>query len=248
LLTFALDTATPSPGLALLAETESGPPDPLAELWLAPAPGAGRRVLEAAHGLLGAAGVDLSAIGRIVVGTGPGGFTGLRIGIATALGLGQALRVPVLGASSLEALALGVAEAAAPAAAPPLVVPAIDARRGEVFAAVYRALGAGRLEELEAPAALTPEALAARVDALGEEVWLGGDGVPRLRAALGPDAPRALPDGSPGHRVRAAHLAARVAAAGPRPAVPEYARLPDAEVNRRAARAGRPEPTPVRAR
>jgi tRNA threonylcarbamoyladenosine biosynthesis protein TsaB len=93
LTTFALDTSTPSPGLALLQGDEV-----LAELWLGAAPGAGRRVLEAAHHLLAATGRTPRAIERIVVGIGPGGFTGLRIGIATALGLGQALRVPVEGA------------------------------------------------------------------------------------------------------------------------------------------------------
>ena len=106
--TFALDTSTASPSLALVRDEE-----PVAELRLAPEPGAGRRVLEAVHGLLSSVGASVDDIDDIVVGVGPGGFTGLRIGLATALGLGQALGVPVTGASSLEALALGVAELAA---------------------------------------------------------------------------------------------------------------------------------------
>ena len=80
---FALDTSTASPSLALVRGH-----DPMAELWLAPEPGSGRRVLEAGHGMLVAAGLRVAAIESIVVGVGPGGFTGLRIGLATALGLG----------------------------------------------------------------------------------------------------------------------------------------------------------------
>ena len=74
--TFALDTASPSPSLALVRDD-----GPVAELWLAPDPGSGRRVLEAAHGLLTAAGLTVRSLDGIVVGVGPGGFTGLRIGI-----------------------------------------------------------------------------------------------------------------------------------------------------------------------
>jgi tRNA threonylcarbamoyladenosine biosynthesis protein TsaB len=223
---FALDTATPSPGLALLQGD-----DVLAELWLGPEPGSGRRVLEAVHHLLAAAGRTPRAIERIVVGIGPGGFTGLRIGIATALGLGQALRVPVEGASSLEALALGMCEVA-PAGA--LLAPVLDARRGEVFGACYRPLGEGALEELIPPTAIAPAALAAALAELEDPVWVAGDGVARYGASFAEAGLPAPPADSRGHRISAVHLARRVAVAGPRPVVPDYARLPDAEVNRRA--------------
>ena len=117
---FALDTSTASPSLALVRGH-----DPIAELWLGPEPGSGRRVLEAGHGMLVAAGLRVTAIESIVVGVGPGGFTGLRIGLATALGLGQALRVPVTGASSLEGLALAILDSAPDAE---IVAPVLDAR------------------------------------------------------------------------------------------------------------------------
>lgn len=229
MLTFALDTATSSPSLALLRDD-----DPAAELWLSARPETGRRVLEAAHHLLGAAGAEVRDIERIVVGVGPGGFTGLRIGIATALGLGQALDAPVVGASSLEALALAVADRAGPGA---VVCPALDARRGELFAALYRAGPAGGLEELMAPAALVPEDLAALVAerTAGEAVHVAGDGLGAHPVGLG-RAPFAPEEGVGGPR--AVDLARRVAAGAGRPARPVYARLPDAEVNRlRRARA-----------
>jgi tRNA threonylcarbamoyladenosine biosynthesis protein TsaB len=225
--TFALDTATASPSLALVRGDE-----PTAELWLAPEPGSGRRVLEAAHGMLAAAGASVEAIDDVVVGVGPGGFTGLRIGIATALGLGQALAVPVTGASSLEALALGIAEAAPDGA---VVVPVLDARRRELFAAAYRPEPGGGLRELLTPAARAPDELAHALAELGEEVWLGGEGIAVAGAALEGPGLRRLPAGAAANRVRAALLARRVAAGAGLPARPVYARLPDAEVNRRAA-------------
>ena len=85
-------------------------------------------------------------VARICVGTGPGGFTGLRLGVSTARALAQGRDLPVVGVSSLEALARGVElvepERARPARPPRglhgPVLAVIDARRGEVFAAVYR--------------------------------------------------------------------------------------------------------------
>ena len=225
--TFALDTATASPSLALVRDDR-----PIAELWLGAEPGSGRRVLEAAHGLLSAAGTSVREIDAIVVGVGPGGFTGLRIGIATALGLGQALGVPVTGASSLEALALGIAEVA-PAGA--VVAPVLDARRRELFAAAYRSRPGGDLEELIEPSALPAAELAALLSALGEEAWLGGEGVEAGGGELEAPGLRRVPAGAVAHRLRAAALARRVAAGAGLPARPVYARLPDAEVNRLAA-------------
>lgn len=224
--TFALDTSTASPSLALVRGDRT-----VAELWLAPEPGSGRRVLEAAHGLLRAAGADAGQIEEIVVGVGPGGFTGLRIGLATALGLGQALGVPVTGASSLEALALGLAEGAPEGA---VIAPVLDARRRELFAAAYR-VAPGTLEELIAPVAIAPAALADALRALGGPVVAGGEGLAAAGEALRGDPFLAPPAGSARHRVAAAALVARVRAGGGRPARPVYARLPDAEVNRRAA-------------
>ena len=226
MLTFALDTSTASPSLALVRDES-----PIAELWLAPEPGSGRRVLEAAHGLLVAAGLEASDVEAIVVGVGPGGFTGLRIGLATALGLGQALAVPVTGASSLEALALGIARECPDGA---VVAPVQDARRRELFAAAYRAEG-GDLSELIAPVAIAAADLAARLDDLGQPVWVGGEGVAAAAGAFDRGSVRTLAGGSPGHRLSATGLVRRIAAGAGVAARPVYARLPDAEVNRLSA-------------
>ena len=152
LITLAFDTATPAPALALLRGAE-----PLLERTLPADRGAGRRVAEEIHRALVDAGLVVRDVSRIVVGIGPGGFTGLRIGIATALALGQALDVPVVGVSTLEALALGMAGDVPDGG---LLVPVIDAKRQEVFTAAYRAAGDGGLEVVAEPRAATVSGMA----------------------------------------------------------------------------------------
>lgn len=227
MLTFALDTSTQSPSLAITRDDRV-----VGELWLGPDPDAGRRVLEAGHHLLAAAGVALEQIDRIVVGIGPGGFTGLRVGIAIAQGLGQALECEVIGALSLEALAAGIAETVGAGA---IVVPALDARRAELFAAAYRVSAGGGLEELIAPVAVPAErladALAASVRA-GVQVVCAGSGSLVGGAELESAGIVIAPKRSGAHRLRAAALVDRVDAGAAHAPAPVYARLPDAEINR----------------
>ena len=152
---------------------------------------------------------DWDAVERIAVGLGPGGFTGLRHGIATARALAQARALPLVGVSSLEALAAGEP-----------VYAVIDARRGEVFA-----YAEGKLE----PQAIKPADLAARLVPGDRAV---GDGAVRFREEferVGADVP---PGDSPVHRVSALQVC-RLGAAGD-PAgrdalVPDYRRDPDAQ-------------------
>jgi tRNA threonylcarbamoyladenosine biosynthesis protein TsaB len=233
LLTFALDTSTQSPSLALVRHAEI-----VGDLWLGPDPAAGRRVLEAAHHLLAATGIGLRDVDRIVVGVGPGGFTGLRIGLATAHALGQALGRPVVGAVSLEALAVGIAERAD---AGDVVVPAHDARRRELFAAAYRVTANGGLIEVIAPVAISGDALADRLGSwarAGTRVLAAGTGAHLARDALTAAGVEIAPKGSWAHRLRAAALVSRVDAGAGRAPEPLYARLPDAEVNLRRASTG----------
>jgi tRNA threonylcarbamoyladenosine biosynthesis protein TsaB len=126
---------------------------------------------------------DLADVEGYAVGLGPGSFTGLRIGLATWKGLAYAQRRPLAGASSLAAMALG-AVAAAPAGA--LVVPLLDAKKGEVYAGFYRAAGRG-VEAALPDAALAPGALAARLADLaarGERALAFGGGLDAYATAL----------------------------------------------------------------
>jgi len=131
-----------------------------------------------------AAGVTIAELDAVAVGLGPGSFTGLRIGMATAKGLAYAANKPLHGVSSLAALAVDVAEAGADSSA--LIVPVLDARRGEVFAGVYRR-DDGHLSAVASECVLAPEALAGHVREAapeGTEIVVGGDAVELYAEAL----------------------------------------------------------------
>lgn len=211
-----LDTATPATSVALLgtdgrareARHDPAPGEP---------PGHSGQLLALIEEVVG----DWAVVERIAVGLGPGGFTGLRIGIATARALAQARGLPVTGVSSLDALA---ASAAASMGGRP-VLALIDARRGEVFAAGYDAGGARDVE----PCALPPE----RLSGLAGGRLAVGDGAVRFRPSLEGAGAVVPADADPLHRVSAAHVCrlARAVPPGDRDALlPHYVREPDATV------------------
>jgi len=127
-------------------------------------------------------GVALSALDAIGVDVGPGLFTGLRVGVASATALAFALERPLVGVGSLAVLA----HAAASSGVAPgtLVVPVVDARRGEVFVARLRVTADGLSWE-QPEGRRSPEALAAELGGLGEPMVLAGNGARRYRAILG---------------------------------------------------------------
>jgi tRNA threonylcarbamoyladenosine biosynthesis protein TsaB len=179
-------------------------------------PGHVSQVLALAEEALAAAGTELAAMEGIGVGVGPGSFTGLRIGIATARGLAHATGLPLAPVSTLGALAVAAGDG--------LVLAVLDARRGEAFVALWEG---GR--QVSAPRAIAPENLAAA--AAGATLAVG-DGAVRFRGQLEPAGVTVPQDGSPLHRVGAAGLArlARLAPVVARDALlPEYVRSPDAK-------------------
>jgi tRNA threonylcarbamoyladenosine biosynthesis protein TsaB len=177
-------------------------------------------------------------IDRIAVGIGPGTFTGLRIGVATARALSRARGMPLVGVSTLESLALNALSSDAAAAGrdrrgPDAVLAVLDARRGEVFAAAWELDRARR--PLLAPRALAPEELAETVTSFGLRTLAIGDGAVEFRAALERSGVLIPADGSTLNRVTAVNhvrLARTLAASGPAEIRPQYLRLPDAELAR----------------
>jgi tRNA threonylcarbamoyladenosine biosynthesis protein TsaB len=170
--------------------------------------------------VMGEAELEWDEIGAIAVGVGPGTFTGLRIGVATARGLAHARGIELRPVSSLAALAAGIdAE---------LRLPLIDAKRGELFAALYRG------DELVwPPFAATPEDVVQRVRDRTFTPLSAGDGSLRFRETL--EAGGIGIAAAPAHVVRALHvcrLAEGVAPTAADAVLPDYLREPDAKPQR----------------
>lgn len=118
--------------------------------------------------------IELADVGLVAVDVGPGLFTGLRVGIATAKAIAYGLRVPMIGVSSLDLLAYPVRYTQR------LIVAAIDARRGEIFHAFYRQVPGG-VQRVSEPTVGTAEDLASELMAMSGDVLLVGDGARRYR-------------------------------------------------------------------
>jgi len=174
--------------------------------------------------------IELAEIGLVAVDVGPGLFTGLRVGIATAKAVAFALRVPMIGVSSLDLLAFPVRFS------PRLIVAAIDARRSELYYAFYRQVPGG-VQRISEHAVGSPEDLASELLAIGEEVLLVGDGAHRYREAFDGLAKVEIVD--PGNSypsaaslVQLAHARALREDFSQIDAIePVYLRRPDAEIN-----------------
>lgn len=223
-------------------------------------PGHATRLLPFAARLLAEAGLSFRDLDRIAVGVGPGTFTGLRIGVASARGLAQSLGVELVGVSSLLALA-AAAIWGEPPGTPPWpagtseadgvdgVLAVIDARRGEAFVAAYAppdgsvaSCAEALPRELVPPRTLPPadlgeilqDAAAAVVVDGPSGRWVAvGNGAVLYRGELEALAARVPPDDSPSHKISAEAIC-RIAVSGAAEAIdtvlPDYRRRPDAEV------------------
>jgi tRNA threonylcarbamoyladenosine biosynthesis protein TsaB len=174
--------------------------------------------------------VELADIGVVAVDVGPGLFTGLRVGLATAKSVAHALRVPMVGISSLDL-------AAFPARySDRLVVSMIDARRQEVFYATYRRVPGG-IQRVSDPRVDQPSDVIDELVALGEECLLVGDGADRYADVFaGLPGVEVGQEGfrhpSAGSLVELAHARAlREEFVTPAEIEPLYLRAPDARIN-----------------
>jgi tRNA threonylcarbamoyladenosine biosynthesis protein TsaB len=257
-LVLALESATEMAGAALADERGV----------LAAAAVAGRRhgesLAPAVEFVCARAGVSLGELGGLCVDVGPGLFTGLRVGVATAKGLAFGLGLPVAEVGSLELLAASAA-AWEPlfAGGPPQLVPVVDARRGLVFSARFEAgagdgpgtPGAGRggpaLRRVGDDKLSAPEQLAEELSAVvraGRRVVAFGDGARRYRqllAAAGVALAGHL--GAPDTGMLAVLGVERVAAGAVRPAAEvtaRYLRPADVRINWERRMTRRPSPPP----
>jgi len=121
--------------------------------------------------------VDLKDVSVVAVDIGPGLFTGLRVGIATAKAMAQALRVPMIGLSSLDLLAFPVRQSSR------LIVAAVDARRGELYSALYRQVPGG-VQRVGDYRVCSPNDLSSDLLARGEAALLVGDGAIRYASTF----------------------------------------------------------------
>ena len=249
MIVLGLETATNVCGVALVDDDRV-----LAEFSTSGRLTHSQRLMPLVEQALTEAGIDRGRLDGIAVSAGPGSFTGLRIGLATAKGLGFALDRPVLAVPTLDALAFNVW------AWRGLICPLLDARKDQVYAALYRGsppAGAGgdgtgaaghMLRRLGGYWAMDIGSLLDRLSAFNEPVLFLGDALPRygtgIAERLGPKAHFAPGSGRFPRAASVADLGLRRLAAGRRPgaaeARPIYVRQSEAEVKARArARARR---------
>jgi tRNA threonylcarbamoyladenosine biosynthesis protein TsaB len=214
-----LDTSTSAASACVLrADGEAFEVTPPPERLQAP-PAHASELMLAVVDAMARAGIGWRDLDAIAVGVGPGTFTGLRIGLATARALASANDLPLRRVSSLAALAAGI-EA-------PLRLPLIDARRGELFGALYE-----EGDQLWAPFAVRPEELLERLREGGFTPLAAGDGSVRFRGMLEEAGIPVPADDSQAHVVRALHICRLGAGAPDEPpeaVLPDYLRDPDAK-------------------
>ena len=158
----AVDTSTRTGSVALLEDDTM-----VAELQVSSAETHAKRLMAVIDATLDLAGLGLEAVDAFAVTVGPGSFTGLRIGISAVKGLAFATGKPVTGVSTLEALAYQFPWS------PGLVCPLLDARKDEVYTALYRCGGRETVEKVSSDCAVRPKEWLERIQ---EDCLFVGDG------------------------------------------------------------------------
>jgi tRNA threonylcarbamoyladenosine biosynthesis protein TsaB len=153
-IVLALDSATPACSVALLADTRIA-----ADMLVEVPDNHTQTLLRLVDQVLEYSGHDLKTVDLVAVTRGPGSFTGLRSGVSTAQGLGFALGKPVRGMSTLEVLARQIGFAAGS------VCPMIDARRDQVYTALYVSDGRGAVRAASAEMVIHPREWLERLEA-----------------------------------------------------------------------------------
>ena len=216
-----IDTATSSAGVALW-----GDDGPMASARVVGGRKHAEVVMPLVQELCERTGTAVGDIGAVAVDIGPGLFTGLRVGLATATAIGLARNVPVVGVSSLDVLANPHRRRAG------RLTTVVDARRGAVYWALYETDGR-ELHQLQAPAVAPPEAVAASLAGSPAPVLAVGDGAWRYRELMSPVAEVA----GPGEMWPSAEVVAELGAARlaggvvpDRPPRPLYLRKADVRI------------------
>jgi tRNA threonylcarbamoyladenosine biosynthesis protein TsaB len=171
MIVVAIETSTPRTSVAIASDREV-----VGSVSIA---GRARQesVTPALDQLLEWTGIRLGQVGGIAAGIGPGLFTGLRVGVETAKTLAQVLTVPIVGITSLDALAFSVRHTHK------LIVAMIDGRRGEVFYAIYRSLPGGVVRGHDYAVA-SPDHLCAELETMPGDLLAVGDGAILYREQL----------------------------------------------------------------
>ncbi len=172
MIVLGIDTATPRAGIAVVRGKNT-----LASLFTDGDKTHSETLLVSLVSLIGKAGITLGDVDLLALGLGPGAFTALRVGVTTVKALSYGLAVPVVGISTLDVLARGVMEYEGGYKG--LVAPVIDARKGEVYTALFRTDGNGDIGKIGDYLNLTPEELFSSIESdilvLGNGVSVLGD-------------------------------------------------------------------------
>lgn len=212
----AIDTAA---DLCAVAVYDASSGAILAEASEAIGKGHAERLMPMVETVLRQAATPIASIAKIAVAVGPGSFTGIRVGVATARGLALALGVPAVGVSTLEVLAAHACKSFPGRD----VLAAIDARRGEIYVQRFDAAG----HALDEPRATTQEALAGDLMKMQLPPVVAGSGAPLLAAACGGTGIEIAGTAAAAPVAVLAHIGAlREPGAPP---VPLYLRAPDAK-------------------